>query len=70
MILRMSPGEVVFGAVPGKTLSCVPDRVVCLHHTCPQLKLIIGVPGKVVYLHYTTVYCACLSVVLVPFHCC
>ena len=32
------------------------------------VKTIIGVPGKVVYLHYTIVYCACLSVVLVqPF---
>ena len=31
------------------------------------VKLIIGVPGKVVYLHYTTVYCACLSVVLIAF---
>ena len=39
----MSPGKIVFGVVPSKT--------------------IIGVPGKVVYLHYTTVYCACLSVV-------
>ena len=29
-------------------------------------ELIIGVPGKVVFLHYTTVYCAYLSVVLVP----
>ena len=29
-------------------------------------KTIIEVPGKVVYLHYT-VYCACLSVVLVAF---
>ena len=27
----------------------------------------IGVPRKVIYLHYTTVYCACLSVVLVAF---
>ena len=43
---------------------------------CPQekwfsalspVKTIIGVPGKVVYLHYTTVYCVCLSVVLVAF---
>ena len=28
---------------------------------------VIGVSGKVVYFHYTTVYCACLSVVLVAF---
>ena len=31
------------------------------------VKTIIGVPGKVVYLHYTTVYCACLSVLLIAF---
>ena len=30
-------------------------------------KRIIGVPGTVVYLHYTIVYCVCLSVVLVAF---
>ena len=41
---------------------------------CPRknglspVKTIIGVPGKVVYLHYTTVYCTGLSVVLVAFH--
>ena len=23
---------------PVKTLSCVPDRVVCFHHTCPLLE--------------------------------
>ena len=28
--------------------------------TLSPLKTIIGVPGKVVHLHYTTVYCACL----------
>ena len=33
-----SPGEVIFGVVPVKTLSCVPDRVDCLHHTCPLLE--------------------------------
>ena len=32
-----------------------------------SVKTVIGVPGKVVYLHYITAYCACLSVVLVAF---
>ena len=31
------------------------------------VKTIISVPGKVVRLHYTSVYCACLSAVLVSF---
>ena len=31
------------------------------------VKTISGVPGKVVYLHYITVYCACLSVVFLTF---
>ena len=31
------------------------------------VKTVIGVPGKVVYLNYTTVYCACLSVVFIAF---
>ena len=34
----------------------VPDRVVCL-----SVKTIISVPGKVVYLHYSSVYCAYTS---------
>ena len=34
------------------------------------VKTIINVPEKVVYLHYTTVYCACLSVMLVTFRSC
>ena len=69
MNFRTSPGEVVFGVVPGKTyFSCVQDRVVCLCFS--PVKTIIGVPGKVVDLHYTTVYCAYFSVELVPFRSC
>ena len=41
---------------------CPPGKVFDLHYAT-----IIGVPGKVVYLYFTTVYCACLSVVLVAF---
>ena len=48
--IGMSPGKIVFGVVPSKT--------------------IIRVPRKVVYLHYTTVYGACLFVVLVAFPFC
>ena len=33
----------------------------------PTVKTEIGVPVKVVYLHYTAVYCACLSVLLGAF---
>ena len=36
-------------------------------YKCFTARKIIGVPGKAVYLHYTTVYCACFSVVLVAF---
>ena len=35
---RTSQGEVVSALCPVKTLSCVPDSVICLHHACPQLK--------------------------------
>ena len=36
MISRMSPGKIVFGVVPRKTINCVPGKLVYLHHTCPQ----------------------------------
>ena len=51
---RMSLGKK--GMSPGKIVFVVVPS-----------KTIIGVPGKVVYLHYSTVYCVCLSVVLVAF---
>ena len=31
----------VFGVVPRKTISCVPGKLVNLHHTCPPVKTII-----------------------------
>ena len=61
----MSPGEVVFGVVPGKIV-----KLYLFSSYMSPVGTIIGVPGKVVYLHYTTVYCAYLSVVLVPFRSC
>ena len=81
MILRMSPGKVpskTISCVPGKIVFGVVHRKTISDKLCPRkiglsssylspVKTIIDVPGKVVYLHYTTVYCACLSVVLVAF---
>ena len=68
--MRTSPGEVVFGVVPGKNVKLCPRYSGLSSSYLSPIKLIIGVPGKVVYLHYTTVYCAYLSVVLVPFRSC
>ena len=66
----MSPGEVVFGVVPGKYVKLCPRLSDLFSSYLSPVGTIIGVPGKVVYLHYTTVYCAYLSVVLVPFRSC
>ena len=66
--MRMSPGEVVFGVVSGENVFKLCPRQSGLPSSyLTPLGTIIGVPGKVVYLFSTTVYCAYLSVVLVPF---
>ena len=67
---RMSPGEVVFGVVPGKNVTLCPRKSGLSSSYLSPVGTIIGVPGKVVYLHYTVVYCAYLSVLLVPFRSC
>ena len=66
----MSPGEVDFGVVPGKYVELCHRQSDLFSSYLSPIRTIIGVPGKVVYLHYTTVYCAYLSVVLVPFRSC
>ena len=66
----MSPREVVFGVVPGKNDELCPREGGLSSSCLSPVKTIIGVPGKMVYLHYTTVYCAYLSVVLVAFRSC
>ena len=63
----MSPGKIVFGVVPSKNDKRCPGRGGLSLFCLSPVKTIIGVRRKVVYLHYTTVYCACLSVVLVAF---
>ena len=45
-----------------------PRKLVFKHDLSP-VKTVIGIPGKVLYLH-ETVYCACLSVGLVAFGFC
>ena len=67
---RTSPGEVGFGVVPGKNVKLCPRQSGLSSSCLCPVKTIIGVPGKVVYLHYTSVYCAYFSVVLVPFRKC
>ena len=67
----MSSSEVVFGIVRGKNVvSQIEWFVFIILVPCWNDIIIIGVPGKVVYLHYTTVNCTYLSVVLVPFRSC
>ena len=70
MISRTYPGEVVFGVVPGKNVKMCPRQSGLSSSYLYPVGTIIGVPGKVVYLHYTTVYCAYLCVILVPFRSC
>ena len=70
MISRTSPGEVVFGVAPTKNVNLCPRQSGLSSSYLSPVKLIIVVPGKVDYLHNTTVYCAYLSVVLVPFRSC
>ena len=65
MNTRTSPGEVVFGVVTGRDVKLCPRW-----SGLSPVGTMIGGPGKVVYLHYTTVCCAYLSVVLVPFSSC
>ena len=71
----MSPGKIVFGAIPvGKIVFGVipskndnrfPRKSGISSFYLPPVKTIIDVPGKVLYLHYTTICCASLFVVLV-----
>ena len=50
------PQEKWFSALcPVKKKLCVPDRVGLSSSCLSPVKTIIGVPGKVDYLHYTTV---------------
>ena len=63
----MSPGKIVFGVVSSKNDKRCPRNSDLSSLHLSSVKTIIGVPGKRVYLHYTTVYCACLSVVPVAF---
>ena len=51
----MSPGKIVFGVVSSKNDKRCPKKSDFSLHLSP-VKTIIGAPGKVVYLHYTTVY--------------
>ena len=62
---EMSPGKIVFGVVPRKNDKLCPMKIGLSSPYLSTVKTIIDVPGKVVYLRYTTVYCACLSVVLI-----
>ena len=65
---RISPGKIVFGVVPSKNYNkCPSKRFIFIIHVLIPSKTIIGVTGKVVHLHYTTVYFVCLSVALVAF---
>ena len=68
---RTSPGEVVFGVVAGNNVKLCPRQSGLSSSYLSHVgTIMIGVPGKVVNLHYTTVYCAYLSVVLIPFRSC
>ena len=67
---RTSPGEVVFGIVPSKNVKLCPRYSGLSSSYLSHVGTIIDVQGKVVYLHYTTVYCVYLSVILVPFRSC
>ena len=51
---RTSPGGVVFGVVPGKNVGLCPIWSGLSSSHLSPVKTIIGAPGKVVYLHYTT----------------
>ena len=52
---RMSPGKIVFDVVPSKNNKRCPRKSGLSSLYLSQVKTIIGIPGKVVYLHYTTV---------------
>ena len=65
--LRCPQEKIVFGVVSSKNDNRCPRKSGLSSLYLSLVKTIIGVPGKVVYLHYTTVYCAYLSVVLVAF---
>ena len=57
-----------FRRCPQRNDKLYPRKMSLLSLYLFPVKSTIDVPGKVVYLlnYYTTVYCACLSVVLVP----
>ena len=63
------PRKNSFRRCPQKNDKLCPRKIGLSSYLSP-VTTIIDVPGKVVYLHYTTVYCACLSVVLVAFRSC
>ena len=58
-------GEKIF-----KRLLFIAMAAILVMSYLSAVKTIIDVPGKVVHLHYTTVYCAYLSVVSVAFRSC
>ena len=66
-ISGVSPGGVVFGVVPAGGVELSPGWGGLFSSCLSPVGAMVGVPGRVFFLHYTTVYCAYLSVVLVPF---
>ena len=57
----MSPGKIVFGVVPSKNDKRCPRKSGLSSLYLSPVIMIIGVPGKVVYLNYTTIVPASLS---------